>query len=276
MTAWTSAEWLKLTIPNALHYLDELRVCIAPHAPRFADLQDDSQEVAKSFEGDTVLIHNTEWPTDTNTIPDVTKCRILNELIGMKDVNDGDVLVIVDADECYDEEGQALLKAFAEQDECPVGLVKGMYFCINLHWYFINPEMMRLFRYEKGFKYIPTQKPVFPSVGSNPCYTHTGATMYHYSMLQDAELRKRYWEISPPHDKVTQRRKRIWLDMVYSRWDVTDQRASAMRNKQQTGRRGFWHTDDMEEDGEGLFRFTGRHPTEVANSRFMLVEDFRR
>ena len=100
--------------------------------------------------------------------------------------------------------------------------------------------------------------------------------MFHYSMLQGVEFKRRFWQAE---DKPV---REDWLDKVYKRWVAGDKKTTielAEENYKLTGNRGFWFTAGGVEELKKppyLTRYFGEHPPEIERSKLRETKDFRK
>lgn len=256
LTAWASEDWIVPCVRNAMTYVDELRVCVAYHHPDMADMEDDTEKLVRGLTAgySNVRVYGGMCNNDYNTMPDVAKCRILNAMLRGHTV--GDVAMICDVDEFYDEAGAKEIREFAESDH-DMGVVQARYFAVDYKHCVINTDMPRLFRIVPGFSFSPTQRP-----NPTPKSPHTLQNlMFHYSLFTNPELRRRYWRYSPIGNPAKQKMKQDWFDQIYLKWDLNDEERMMTENERLTGNHGFWLQNDMvEKEGGGLLIYDGPHP----------------
>lgn len=274
-SAWCAEDWIVPFLQNSLEYLDELLIHVNYFHPDFKRLEDNTSKVVSEFAKTEKKIRILEAGAnnDPSVPPDVFRCKILNRMIQNFRPGTGDVLVISDVDELYDKEGMNEIHTFLNSSY-DLGIVHGLYFCVNMDWFVENTDMWRFFRFVPGFYFVPAQNPrPIPKVR----YTFK-SKMFHYSMLINPEMKRVYWRHSPVGDRIVQDRKLRWHEEIYMKWDPIHEEIGLAKNRSLTGSKGFWLTDKdtvVEKKGGGLSMFSGKHPEQIEKSHLRRVADFR-
>jgi hypothetical protein len=269
-TGWGCEEFAVRAIENHLRICDTMLVSIQEHDDSMLEFGDSTYErVAIEFANDPRV----------KIIPkvfgrgriDSVKCMILNEMLSY--VSTGDIVMLCDADEFYDEGAIAEIKKALTEDDWDMLRVKDRFFCFNMDWY-VGSSHGRFIRVKHGSKFYPTQQ--YIPAPNNVKTILEDNPMFHYSMLMNPEYRRVFWEDEGKHHMVS------WLNNIYMRWDLNanlgDMRKLAEANYIITGTKGFWFNKNVDEDEHApyLYRFEGRHPDEIEYSPLRNVKDFRK
>jgi hypothetical protein len=272
MCAWSSEMWIGACIENVIDHLDLLLINVSPHHKDFVDLEDRTEEIVKEYSKIYKRIVLVDSNNDLNDWPDHNKCRILNNFLEYTEPND--VVMIIDADEFYCQESWKEIDHFVKHNDYHnVGVMPAKYFCVDFWHYCINPEMERLFRTDEGFKFTPTQRPNFKQVP----YKFNNQ-MFHYTMLLNPEMKRRYWKYSPIGNPKVSESKVKWLNEIYLKYEVDNPVPYLVKNKQITGKQRFWCGPDMIEcPTNGLYRDAFlEHPECFDKTDLPAIKDFRR
>ena len=272
LTAWGCQDWIQPCISNSLKIVDELYVCVSSHHPDFLDLEDKTQYfVEENFpkrERIKVIKHPNN--TDSRIMPDWYKCEILNRMIKEAKLEENDVIMIIDADELYSDKHIEDIRFCSKYGFFDSVVIQARYFCIDLDHYVINEDMERIFRYKKGSDFSPTQR--FNPKPLNRLVLDD--YMFHYTMLLNPEMKRRYWKYSPVNNPKISKMKIDWLDKIYMKWELGSDEFWKNENQKITGHNGFWIKNDMVENNGGLFIYDNEHPENI-REKFKSIKDFR-
>jgi hypothetical protein len=264
MCAWACEDWINPAIENHLRICDEIYVNISAHHHLFNKFRDKTRLYAnKKWEGNKdVKLMEGSGVNKRDDVAGVAKARILNRMIYESHAKPGDILMICDTDEFYNLKAVAELMRLFKQHDWEMLSVRDMMFVLKGNWYVLT-EHNRFFRFDKGFYFLPTQRPVpAPAVKRivlNDC------PMYHYSMLVPMEYRKVFWQMDLACTNRSKLKSRLdWIDRIYLKWEpdnLVKCRALARKNQDITGNYGFWFHGEVKEKPEPpyLFEYSGEH-----------------
>jgi hypothetical protein len=278
MTAWAAEDWIVPAINNHLKICDEMIIASVPFHPKFVALDPMAKTLEKltdtfySNKKITIMPFRACKASDGN---ESFKCEILNRMLQVQLPDQGDILMICDVDEFYDDLAIAELQEEFLKNDWDRLDVCSRFFCINMQWH-VNSDHPRFIKYnDRRFYFKPTQNPVpyrkfiKKILSENP--------MFHYSMLMSLAFKRTHWET----EKINFNRKKLqWLNELYANYDPTNiERCKALgeKNKQYFGRKGFWLKNTVVEspDPPYLFQYTGPHPIEIERSPMRNKKDFR-
>jgi hypothetical protein len=278
MTAWAAADWIVPVIYNHLKICDKILVYIGPFHPDFERF-DKGKETLKAarqefYNNSRVIFLDAEVPRKT-TGNEYFKCGVLLKMLQSGIVRRGDIAMICDVDEFYDDNAIAeLQEEFLKEDWDQLD-VCSRFFCINMSW-FVKSDHPRFFRVNSNdFHFIPTQKPI-PLRKSVKMVLHDNP-MFHYSMLMGLDFKRVHWQT----EKINYHANKLrWLDELYAKYDPENIdlcKIFAEQNRGYFGRKGFWLKDSVQEspDPPYLFHYDGEHPAEIERSPMRNVKDFR-
>ena len=268
-TAFGCAEWAVRALENHLNICDEILVSIQAHDDCMVQFADDTYErIAIEFANDqrVKIIPKIAVRGNINTV----KCVILNEMISYTEV--GDILMLCDADEFYDENAVKEIKKTFNED-WDMLRIHDMFFMFNFDWY-VKSSHGRFWRRKHGAQFYPTQN-MQPKANKVKLILED-SPMHHYSMLQSTDRREAYWGSDSARSGVAIE----WLNKIYKKWNpdatLDEIRGMAEENYCLTGNRGVWFNKGVtEEETQFLFRYKGEHPNEVEFSPFRHFPDFR-
>ena len=269
-TAWGCQDFATKALLNHLKICDVIYINVSAHSPRMERFADktlsDVRNLASKMPDRLKMVRNQEQASN----PDITKCRILNEILNYADP--GDVLMLCDADEFYSEDSvEELMLEFAK-DDWDMLRVFDRFFCINL-WHYVNSSHGRFWRISARSKFYPTQN-MSPSA-ENIKTVLADAPMFHYSLLTNLAMRREFWRSEERYMQVD------WLNKIYQKWPYPFKmdkiKKLAELNYQITGNRGFWFNAGVDELSSApyLKTFDGQHPKEIQESDLVFREDFR-
>lgn len=260
-TAWGCRDWAVAALRNHLKICDVIWIAIKPHAEEFLKYQDETWfDIKDEFGGNgrVELVHGYD-PGHAN--PNYNKCGLLNRIITLSNAQEGDILMLCDSDEFYNDAAVAELKGEFTRNDWDMLQVCDMFFCVDME-HIVKSSHGRFWRYQRGGCFAPTQNmQPFPQKRKLALKNNR---MFHYSMLINPDMRKTYWGLtSEPH-------KSEWFDRVYSPWDPDDEKKGeklARMNEQITGHKGFWMNSGVDEicGWPYLYEFDGKHPEEVGD-----------
>ena len=269
-TSWGCSEWAVRSLYNHLRICDEILVSVQAHDEIMVPFGDDTYErIAIEFANDerVKIIPEVFGRGNINTV----KCLILNEMLTY--VAPGDVVMLCDADEFYDDNSIKEIQSEIDGD-WDMLRVYDRFFCINMNYY-VGGSHGRFWRIKSNAKFYPTQNLVPVPVNVKTILEDN--PMFHYSMLQSMERRIAYWTSDSARDSV----QIEWIKNIYNKWNpegtLDEIRDMAEKNYQLTGNRGFWFNSGVREhETEYLFRYNGQHPEEIEFSNFRNKKDFRK
>jgi hypothetical protein len=278
MTAWAAADWIVPAIHNHLKICDRILVYIGPFHRDFKkfDIHLETFETARDefYNNSRVifLLPNQHVGTDGN---EAFKCSILLKMLRSGIVSCGDIAMICDVDEFYDDNAIAeLQEEFLKEDWDQLNVVS-RFFCINMGWY-VRSDHPRFFQVNSdAFHFVPTQKPI--PLRKSVKMVLENNPMFHYSMLMGLEFKRVHWQT----EKINFHPNKLrWLDELYAHYDPNDIelcKALGEKNKEYFGCMGFWLKDTVQApaDPPYLFKYEGEHPSEIENSPMRHVKDFR-
>lgn len=274
MTAWASELWIGKAIQNHLKICNQIAVGVAPFRQNLLSLRDNTLQIAQDIE------HMFPQRVKVIDVPQGSsrsshqshKARVLNKMLSALAPDVGDVIMICDVDEFYDDTSIARLKDHFTRagQEWDALEVRARFFFINMYWYQFSKHMRFFLVNSSEFKFFPTQRPmpkrrrVKQLLGKAP--------MFHYSMLAPIEYKKQQWLSERPPAK----RKAEWLEKVYRHWNPNNVNLCnrlAPINKDLLGHHGLWVTLGHPPAAPYLYRYDGQHPREV--ERLIKTGDFR-
>jgi hypothetical protein len=274
LTAWACEDWIEYSIEHALDIVDELIINIGPYNKYFKKIGDKTLKIAEKYnQVDKVKFVPTIFVTNDLVLSySLNRCATLNKMLQVSEnIEKGNVLWLLDADEFYPKEAINEIYNFINQNEdFDVIDLRSLYFCINFEHYF-ESDVRRLFNIKsKKIHFTPTQyinpKPVisFNLLKNNP--------MFHYSLLTGEQLRGIFWLGEDHYDLL------LWYYRIYYKYNVNDEEYWMRKNEELTGNYGFWFSKEphfTEKNGHGLFKFEGKHPEIIENSFLRKISDFR-
>jgi len=279
-TGWACKKWVNPAIGNHLKLVDEVHVMIAAHNSIFEKLEDGTLEAAKEKWADNprVVFHSPK-PGNIKAVCDQTKCILLNQMLGDISPEPGDIILILDSDEFYDDAAIAEIKDKFDGYKWDAIAFKAKYFAVNMGWFVVQDDLQRMFRVREvkdwrkdKFHFKPTQRPVPRALDKQ--WLLAKNPLFHYSLLSPLEYKIIHWTT----EKYPDPRKKDWIENIYGRWDPEDPElctSLAKANKMAPGR--FYVNRDMGENPRSpyLFRYIGPHPKEITEAGLHLVKDFR-
>lgn len=272
--AWGCDDWMLPFLSNATKFVDELWLAVSCSHPAFMAIEDNTQKTAEDFATHcpNLKLFKTPNITNPNVVFEGVRCGVLNGMVQAASPEKGDVVMIIDSDELYDDCGIRGVRDFLHNTQFDLGLVNGLNFCINMNHYVISPSMPRLFRVtDPKWKFQQTQRPVPPLKNKTMV-----SVMYHYQMLFNPAYKKLHWPLSQVYNPKPGKIKKAWFEQIYMNWDVAHEEIWKEKNNTLTGHLGFWHNSDfIEETNGGLISFTGLHPEEIEKSHLRKIGDFR-
>jgi len=260
-SAWGCQGMSVMAIENHLRICDKIFVCIQSYNPSYDHLGDGTAGAVQERWGDddrvTIL---PPGPPHTGKEPyGKPRCNILKRLLAEASPVDGDVIMICDADEFFDDNAVLEIKKEVQDKTIDLFRISGMFMVLDGSWY-VKGTHGRFVTYKKGMSFTPTQNPV-PAVRSSKIIL-LQHPMHHYSMVAGMEYKKICWSMFGT--KSLQKSRIGWIDEIYSKWDPENIdlcKDLAEKNESITGHLGFWVNDGVEEpkDPPYLYRFDGQH-----------------
>lgn len=271
MCAWACEDWINQAIKNHLLICDEIYVNISSHHHLFNKFRDETRlRVNQELRKDSKKIRMIEGSgvSKRDDIAGVAKARILNRMIYESKAKPGDIFMICDSDEFYSLKAVVQLNDWFRRDNWLKLMVRDRMFVLDGKWYVLT-EHSRFFRFDKGFYFLPTQRPV-PKPEANMIKTVLDdCPMFHYSMLVPIEYRKVFWQTDLACTNQTLLKSRLdWIDQIYLKWKPDNWELSmelAEKNKGITGNNGFWFHDGVKEGPSPrfLFEYKGEHYVDI-------------
>lgn len=278
-TGWACKDWVNLAIQNHLRIVDELHVMIAAHNARFQEIDDGSLAIAKEKWKFNKIVTFYEPTIQITASCDRTKCALLNQMLLAAAPEPGDIVMICDSDEFYDDAAIKEIQDKFDGFKWDSLLLEAMYFVINMQWYLKQDGLQRLFRVrpvegwrKDKFYFKPTQKPIPRAVDkqvllrSNP--------MFHYSLLSPIKYKKIHWSTENGADPT----KMPWLEEIYAKWNPEDHKlCNELVARNPTRGDYFYVNNDMGSPKVApyMYRYDGVHPRCIESSGLKNIKDFR-
>lgn len=270
LTAWACEDWIELSIRQALALVDELIIAIGAYDKYFRRIEDQTYDNAKKY-----LNHEKIKIVSTVNIPNVTRkqnrAETFNQMLkASENIRKDNLLWIFDADEFYSKDSikeiMDFIKSNNDFDEIKV---IDRFFCINFNYYilFCHGRIYRIMSDNPHF--TPTQK-INPKPKKMVTLLHENP-MFHYSMLTGEQLKGILWLSDNFFHKFR------WYRKIYKYYDPNNEVHWLKKNQELSGYYGFWISEGeiIEKEGKGLFRYNGKHPDLIENSRLKHISDFR-
>lgn len=277
-TAWGARKWAHLAIGNHLKIVDQLHVMIAPHNNRFAEIGDNTDEVCRDMWGsDKRVTFHTPEPGNIKGVCDRSKCILLNQMRKVAKPEIGDIVMICDSDEFYDDAAVKEIRAKFDGPKWDCLDFRAMYFAVNMRWYMIQEGLTRMFRImnrpdKDEFHFKPTQRPI-----PKPEHKQTilmNNPLFHYSLLMPLKYKRIHWSSEMGVDEA----KMKWIDEVYAKWDPTNPGLCEQlaKNNPTHGDHFYCNNDPhYPKQPPYMYKYDGRQPDEIEMSPLVKVEDFR-
>lgn len=276
-TGWACKQWIVPAIKNHMKIVDELHCMIAPHNELFAKLDDGSYELARDAFVNEKRVHFYKPPDKSiKGCCDRTKCIFLNHMRNEAKTENGDIIIICDSDEFYDDNAVATIRDKFDGPKWHVLDFQARYFAVNMHWYLNQPGLRRMFRVRSKpnlppFHFKPTQRPVPGPDEVQPLLEK--CPMFHYSLLTPIRYKLIHWGT----ERGVNPKKLEWLEHIYAKWNPLNPELCEELSKKNPCTNQFYVNGDMENPPHTpyLHRYDGPHPKEIEEAGLPNIKDFR-
>ena len=263
-------DWIEMSIRQGVEMVDELIVAIGPFNDFFLKLADKTEEIAEKFKGHEKIkfVNTVNHPLNSRK---ENRCATLNKMMLAADLEIGDVIWILDADEYFTQTAIKTIRDFISDENNIFDLItlQERYFAINMRYY-VTAHHKRLYKIKKLPVYFtPTQ--FFHPKPKIRVHLLDDDPMFHYSLLTGEQIKGTRWMSDDLNLMFT------WYRCIQNKYDPDDEENWKKTNLKITGNYGFYHKEAHfgEKEGGGLFRYNGPHPPIIENSPLIKIEDFR-
>lgn len=267
ITMWGCQDFAPLAIKQAIKYCDEIFVCVNAHSKNLLKFEDNTLEIAKSFDINIVNFNSQATHLEI-------KSKILNLCLSKSKYFDiGNWVWILDSDEYYSTEHYTALKDLINSSIFNQTFdqicVSEKYFYINMQHY-LKAEHNRLFRINSlTDKFYPMQR--WPS---KKCFKFNVLDMFHYCMLINPYMKIEQWKTEYPN--TNQQNKIDWITKIYKNYDLNNEEYWIKENEKLFGIKSPLLNSSAISDNGRLYKYEGSHPKLIEEKGFTKIEDFRK
>jgi len=271
LTAWACEDWIEYSIKQALGLVDELIIAIGAFHKHFKKIEDNTYEIAKKYLKNK-KIKVIQTVCEKKNTPDLNKCATLNKMLQVSEnIEVGNVIWILDADEFYSKEAIEEIKNFIKNYDFEEIYVTDRMFCINFNYYILH-EHSRILKIRSNQCFFVHLQVLMPRAQKKTVLLKNNP-MFHYSMLMGEQMKGIQWMLENVPFAV------LWHRKIYNKYDPENEDFWLKKNQELTGNYRFWRDafkGIKEKNDHGLFKYNGKHPEIIENSPLREISDFRK
>jgi hypothetical protein len=270
ISAWGAAEFVELSIKQAMQFCDEVIINTGPYVKNMAKFDDGTRDICNKYKNDITVLDSIMSDSHANA-----KAATLNHALKISKLHEaGNWFWLFDVDEYYLETQVQAMKEKLFSGDYDHLVMDELYFFINTQKYLTNTRIRLTKITDATNHFIPTNKWSGPR--KKPLYD-PDFKYFHYSTLMDQSMKKELFKTENTTLNKDQREKIEWVDKIYFKYDLNDEEPWIKLNQKLYGKlQPYWKSDFAPNKEGKLFTYTGQHPKLIEEAGLTSIPDFRK